>query len=237
MIEITGLNKYYKVGKGRMHALKDIDLSIKNGESVAIQGKSGAGKSTLMHILGLLDNSFEGSVRIDDKEIKNLNDSKTAKLRNEKIGFVMQDFSLLENKSDMMNVMLPLFFNNKYNYRKMNELAEEMLEKVGIKDQAKKRVNQLSGGQRQRVAIARAIVNDPSYILADEPTGALDTKTSSEIMELFKSLNADGKTVIIITHDNDVAAICKRRIEISDGSIVSETNASEEMQNPRTVNN
>ncbi len=237
MIEITGLNKYYKVGKGRMHALKDIDLSIKNGESVAIQGKSGAGKSTLMHILGLLDNSFEGSVRIDDKEIKNLNDSKTAKLRNEKIGFVMQDFSLLENKSVMMNVMLPLFFNNKYNYRKMNELAEEMLEKVGIKDQAKKRVNQLSGGQRQRVAIARAIVNDPSYILADEPTGALDTKTSSEIMELFKSLNADGKTVIIITHDNDVAAICKRRIEISDGSIVSETNASEEMQNPRTVNN
>lgn len=232
MIEITGLNKYYKVGKGRMHALKDIDLSIKNGESVAIQGKSGAGKSTLMHILGLLDNSFDGSVRIDGKEIKNLNDSKTAKLRNEKIGFVMQDFSLLENKSVMMNVMLPLFFNNKYNYRKMNELAEEMLEKVGIKDQAKKRVNQLSGGQRQRVAIARAIVNDPSYILADEPTGALDTKTSSEIMELFKSLNADGKTVIIITHDNDVAAICKRRIEISDGSIVSETNASEEMQNP-----
>ncbi len=234
MIEITGLNKYYKVGKGRMHALKDIDLSIKNGESVAIQGKSGAGKSTLMHILGLLDNSFDGSVRIDGKEIKNLNDSKTAKLRNEKIGFVMQDFSLLENKSVMMNVMLPLFFNNKYNYRKMNELAEEMLEKVGIKDQAKKRVNQLSGGQRQRVAIARAIVNDPSYILADEPTGALDTKTSSEIMELFKSLNADGKTVIIITHDNDVAAICKRRIEISDGSIVSETNASEEMQNPGT---
>ena len=237
MIEITGLNKYYKVGKGRMHALKDIDLSIKNGESVAIQGKSGAGKSTLMHILGLLDNSFDGSVRIDGKEIKNLNDSKTAKLRNEKIGFVMQDFSLLENKSVMMNVMLPLFFNNKYNYRKMNELAEEMLEKVGIKDQAKKRVNQLSGGQRQRVAIARAIVNDPSYILADEPTGALDTKTSSEIMELFKSLNADGKTVIIITHDNDVAAICKRRIEISDGSIVSETNASEEMQNPGTVKN
>lgn len=237
MIEITGLNKYYKVGKGRMHALKDINLSIENGESVAIQGKSGAGKSTLMYILGLLDNSFEGSVKIDGKEVKNLNDSKTAKLRNEKIGFVMQDFSLLENKSVLMNVMLPLFFNNKYNFGKMNEIAEKMLEKVGIKDQAKKRVNQLSGGQKQRVAIARAIVNDPSYIFADEPTGALDTKTSSEIMELFKSLNEDGKTVIIITHDNDVASICKRRIEISDGIISSETKVSNETQDSVTVNN
>ncbi len=235
MIEITGLNKYYDVGKGKMHALKDINLTIENGESVAIQGKSGAGKSTLMYILGLLDNSFEGSVKIDGKEVGSLSDSKSAKLRNEKIGFVMQDFSLLESKSVLMNVMLPLFFNRKYNFGKMNELAEEMLEKVGIKDQAKKKVNQLSGGQKQRVAIARAIINDPSYILADEPTGALDTKTSSEIMELFKRLNEDGKTVVIITHDNDVAAICKRRIELSDGSIVSETEVSKETQNLGTA--
>lgn len=235
MIEITGLNKYYDVGKGKMHALKDINLTIENGESVAIQGKSGAGKSTLMYILGLLDNSFEGSVKIDGKEVGSLSDSKSAKLRNEKIGFVMQDFSLLESKSVLMNVMLPLFFNRKYNFGEMNELAEEMLEKVGIKDQAKKKVNQLSGGQKQRVAIARAIINDPSYILADEPTGALDTKTSSEIMELFKRLNEDGKTVVIITHDNDVAAICKRRIELSDGSIVSETEVPKETQNLGTA--
>ena len=220
MIEISKLNKYYKIGNDKMHALKDITLNIQNGEMLAIMGKSGAGKSTLMNMIGLLDKYDSGSLKIDGIEVSMLGDSKLAKLRNEKIGFVMQDFSLLEQKTVLMNVMLPLYFNNKYNFSNMKKIAMEMLRRVGIAEQANKKANQLSGGQKQRVAIARAIVNDPSFILADEPTGALDTKTSAEIMELFKNLNDDGKTVIIITHDMGIAQACQRKIEISDGKII-----------------
>ena len=211
MIEISKLNKYYKVGKGKMHALKDIDLTIKDGESLAIQGKSGAGKSTLMHIMGLLDSYDSGSLKIDGQEIKGLSDGKLATIRNQKIGFVMQDFSLLDHKSVIMNVMLPLYFNHKYSFKKMNKLALEALERVGIKEQANKKANQLSGGQRQRVAIARAIISKPEIILADEPTGALDSETSVEIMNLLKELNEkNGITLIVITHDDSVADYCKR---------------------------
>ena len=220
MIEISKLNKYYKIGNDKMHALKDITLNIQNGEMLAIMGKSGAGKSTLMNMIGLLDKYDSGNLKIDGIEVSMLGDSKLAKLRNEKIGFVMQDFSLLEQKTVLMNVMLPLYFNNKYNFSNMKKIAMEMLRRVGIAEQANKKANQLSGGQKQRVAIARAIVNDPSFILADEPTGALDTKTSSEIMELFKNLNDDGKTIIIITHDMGIAQACQRKIEISDGKII-----------------
>lgn len=221
MIEISQLNKYYKIGKGKMHALKDINLTINEGESLAIQGKSGAGKSTLMHIIGLLDSYDSGSLKIDGQEIKGLGDSKLAKIRNQKIGFVMQDFSLLDHKTVIMNVMLPLFFNSKYNFTKMNKLALEALKRVGIEDQAKKKANQLSGGQRQRVAIARAIISNPQIILADEPTGALDSETSVEIMNLLKELNEkNGITLIVITHDNSVADYCKRKIIIKDGSIL-----------------
>ena len=220
MIEISKLNKYYKIGNDKMHALKDITLNIQNGEMLAIMGKSGAGKSTLMNMIGLLDKYDSGSLKIDGIEVSMLGDSKLAKLRNEKIGFVMQDFSLLEQKTVLMNVMLPLYFNNKYNFSNMKKIAMEMLRRVGIAEQANKKANQLSGGQKQRVAIARAIVNDPSFILADEPTGALDTKTSSEIMELFKNLNDDGKTIIIITHDMGIAQACQRKIELSDGKII-----------------
>ena len=215
MIEISKLNKYYKVGKGKMHALKDIDLTIKDGESLAIQGKSGAGKSTLMHIMGLLDSYDSGSLKIDGQEIKGLSDGKLATIRNQKIGFVMQDFSLLDHKSVIMNVMLPLYFNHKYSFKKMNKLALEALERVGIKEQANKKANQLSGGQRQRVAIARAIISKPEIILADEPTGALDSETSVEIMNLLKELNEkNGITLIVITHDDSVADYCKRKIII-----------------------
>ena len=218
MIEISKLNKYYKVGKGKMHALKDIDLTIKDGESLAIQGKSGAGKSTLMHIMGLLDSYDSGSLKIDGQEIKGLSDGKLATIRNQKIGFVMQDFSLLDHKSVIMNVMLPLYFNHKYSFKKMNKLALEALEHVGIKEQANKKANQLSGGQRQRVAIARAIISKPEIILADEPTGALDSETSVEIMNLLKELNEkNGITLIVITHDDSVADYCKRKIIIKDG--------------------
>ncbi len=220
MIEISKLNKYYQIGNSKFHALKDIDLDIKDGEMLAVTGKSGAGKSTLMNIIGLLDSYDSGSLKIDGVEASGLRDSRLAKLRNQKIGFVMQDFSLLEHKSVLMNVMLPLYFNNKYNFREMKKLAMDALKKVGITEQASKKVNQLSGGQKQRVAVARAIINEPSFILADEPTGALDTQTSAEIMALFKNLNDDGKTIIIITHDMNIADFCQRKIEISDGRLI-----------------
>ena len=220
MIEISKLNKYYQIGNSKFHALKDIDLDIKDGEMLAVTGKSGAGKSTLMNIIGLLDSYDSGSLKIDGVEASGLRDSRLAKLRNQKIGFVMQDFSLLEHKSVLMNVMLPLYFNNRYNFREMKKLAMDALKKVGITEQAQKKANQLSGGQKQRVAVARAIINEPSFILADEPTGALDTQTSAEIMELFKNLNDDGKTMIIITHDMNIADSCQRKIEISDGRII-----------------
>ena len=220
MIEIFKLNKYYQIGNSKFHALKDIDLDIKDGEMLAVTGKSGAGKSTLMNIIGLLDSYDSGSLKIDGVEASGLRDSRLAKLRNQKIGFVMQDFSLLEHKSVLMNVMLPLYFNNRYNFREMKKLAMDALKKVGITEQAQKKASQLSGGQKQRVAVARAIINEPSFILADEPTGALDTKTSAEIMELFKNLNDDGKTIIIITHDMNIADFCQRKIEISDGWLI-----------------
>ena len=206
MIELSGINKYYKYNKRKnYHALKDINLKIEDGEFVAIIGRSGAGKTTLLNIIGLLDNYDSGKYLIDGQNTQGMNDTKLSKLRNEKIGFVLQDYALIENKSVIINVMLPLFFNPKYSFSKMQQVAMKVIEKLGIQDQSHKKVNQLSGGQKQRVAIARAIVNDPSFILADEPTGALDTKTSAEIMELFKSLNDEGKTVIIITHDPTVA--------------------------------
>ena len=221
MIELSGINKYYKYNKKKnYHALRDVNLKIYDGDFVAIIGRSGAGKTTLLNIIGLLDHYDSGKYLIDGQNTQGMNDSRLSKLRNEKIGFVLQDYALIESKSVIINVMLPLFFNPKYSFSKMQQVAMKVIEKLGIQDQSHKKVNQLSGGQKQRVAIARAIVNDPSFILADEPTGALDTKTSAEIMELFKSLNDEGKTVIIITHDPTVAEACKRKIEISDGQIV-----------------
>lgn len=223
MIEIKELNKYYQTGKGRdknrFHALKNINLSIADGETVAIQGKSGAGKSTLLNILGLLDNYDSGSFMLDDVEVKNLSDGYAAKLRNEKIGFVLQDFSLIDSKTVEMNVMLPLFFG-KCDYSEMHKKAEKALSLVGIADQMRKKTSQLSGGQRQRVAIARAIITNPSVILADEPTGALDSETSKQIMDLLLELNhSENITLVVVTHDDSVAQYCNRRIVISDGEI------------------
>ena len=220
MIEIKNLTKTYNYKKSNAFtALKDISLKIEDGEMLAIIGKSGAGKSTLLHIIGCIDTFEKGEYSIDDTDVHKLSDKKLAEIRNEKVGIVMQDFALVEEYTVIENVKIPLYFSKKKK-GSANTLAIEALEKVGIKELAKKPVNKLSGGQKQRVAIARAIVNDPSFILADEPTGALDTKTSAEIMELFKKLNDDGKTVIIITHDPGVAEKCKRKIEISDGEIL-----------------
>ena len=220
MIEIKNLTKTYNYKKSNAFtALEDISLKIEDGEMLAIVGKSGAGKSTLLHIIGCIDTFEKGEYTIDDIDVHKLSDKKLANIRNEKVGIVMQDFALVEEYTVIENVKIPLYFSKKKK-GKANTLALEALEKVGIKELAKKPVNKLSGGQKQRVAIARAIVNDPSFILADEPTGALDTKTSAEIMELFRKLNDEGKTVIIITHDPGVAEKCKRKIEISDGKII-----------------
>lgn len=220
MVEIKNLTKTYNFKKSNAFtALTDVSLTVEDGEMLAIIGKSGAGKSTLLHIIGCIDTFEKGEYTIDGVDVHKLSDKKLANIRNEKVGIVMQDFALVEEYSVIENVKIPLYFA-KYRKGSANAAALDALEKVGMRELAKKPVNKLSGGQKQRVAIARAIVNDPSFILADEPTGALDTKTSAEIMELFKSLNDEGKTVIIITHDPNVAESCKRKIEISDGKIV-----------------
>ena len=220
MIKIENLTKTYNYKKSNAFtALTDVSLTVEDGEMLAIIGKSGAGKSTLLHIIGCIDTFEKGTYTLDDISVHKLSDKKLAQIRNQKVGIVMQDFALVEEYTVLENVKIPLYFAKK---RKgsANTLALDALEKVGMKELAKKPVNKLSGGQKQRVAIARAIVNNPSFILADEPTGALDTKTSAEIMALFKSLNDEGKTVIIITHDPTVAGSCQRQIEISDGKII-----------------
>ena len=220
MLKIENLTKTYNYKKSNAFtALKDVSLEVEDGEMLAIIGKSGAGKSTLLHIIGCIDKFEKGSYIIDGTDVHSLSDNKLAKIRNEKVGIVMQDFALIDEYSVSENVMIPLNFSKK-KLGKPKELAMKALERVGLANLAKKPVSKLSGGQKQRVAIARAIVNDPSFILADEPTGALDTKTSSEIMELFTELNKSGKTVIIITHDLTVADKCKRKVEISDGRII-----------------
>lgn len=222
MIEISNVTKTYNPKKSNeFTALKNISLVINDGEMAAIIGKSGAGKSTLLHILACIDSYQSGEYRLGGTLVKKLSEKKSAQIRNEKIGMVMQDFALVEDFSALENVLLPLNFarRKKPNRR---EKAMNALKSVGIEEFAKKPVNKLSGGQKQRVAIARAIVNEPSLILADEPTGALDTKTSAEIMAVFKKLNESGKTVVIVTHDLKIAEQCSRIIEISDGKIVSE---------------
>lgn len=222
MIEISNVTKTYNPKKSNeFTALKNISLTIKDGEMTAIIGKSGAGKSTLLHILACIDSYQSGEYRLGGTLVKKLSEKKSAQIRNEKIGMVMQDFALVEDFSALENVLLPLNFARK---KKPNrrEKAMNALNSVGMGEYAKKPVNKLSGGQKQRVAIARAIVNEPSLILADEPTGALDTKTSAEIMAVFKKLNESGKTIVIVTHDLKIAEQCGRIIEISDGKIVSE---------------
>lgn len=220
MISIKSLTKTYNYKKSNAFtALTDVSLTVEDGEMLAIIGKSGAGKSTLLHIIGCIDTFEKGEYTLDDISVHKLSDKKLARIRGEKVGIVMQDFALVEEYTVLENVKIPLYFAKKRKGN-LNTRALSALEKVGIRELAKKPVNKLSGGQKQRVAIARAIANDPSFILADEPTGALDTKTSAEIMGLFKSLNDEGKTVIIITHDPTVAEACKRKIEISDGQII-----------------
>ena len=219
MIELNRLNKYYKVGKQKFHALKDIDLTVGDGEMVAVIGQSGAGKTTLLNILGLVDTWDSGSYTLDGTDVKSLSDRRLAKMRNEKIGFVLQDFALIEDQTVLFNVSLPLLLGNKVRFVEVKPKAISALEKVGLLDQRNKKVGQLSGGQKQRVAIARAMINEPSLILADEPTGALDTGTGLEIMELLRQRNESGTTVIIITHDEAISKSCGRIVRIGDGML------------------
>ena len=221
MIQIKNLVKVYNKGKtNEFCALKGIDLSIDEGEMVAIIGKSGAGKSTLLHILAAIDSYDKGSYLVDGVSVGDLKEKDRARFRNQKIGIVMQDYALIDEYTIEENVQIPLIFGKVKGNDVRREKIMTALKNVGLDELAKKPVRQLSGGQKQRVAIARALVNNPAFLLADEPTDALDSKTSGEIMDVFEKLNQGGKTVIIVTHDMEVAARCGRVIEISDGEIV-----------------
>lgn len=219
MIKLEKVTKIYNAKKQNKYlALKDISLELSDGELCAIIGKSGSGKTTLLHIIGMLDNFSYGKYLFDNIDVTSCSESKISKLRAGKIGFVKQDFALIEDYSVIDNVMLPLYPIRSGNKR---QKALTAIKKLGISELTNKDASQLSGGEKQRSAIARAIINDPQIILADEPTGSLDSKTAADIMNVFKQLNAEGKTVVIVTHDKEIARQCNRIIEISDGEIVS----------------
>ncbi len=218
MIKISQLHKSYHVGSNNLHVLKGIDLEIHDGDMVSIMGSSGSGKSTLLNILGILDNYDKGAYHLDETLIKNMNETKAAQYRNKYIGFVFQSFNLISFKNAMENVALPLYYQ-KINRKKRNKLALEYLDRVGLKEWAQHTPNELSGGQKQRVAIARSLISRPKVILADEPTGALDSKTSYEVMDIFQEINKDGITVIIVTHEQDIAERTRKKIQLRDGII------------------
>ncbi|WP_027128468.1 ABC transporter ATP-binding protein [Fusobacterium perfoetens] len=219
IIQINNINKYYINGENKLHALKNINFNIKKGEFVAIMGSSGSGKSTMMNILGCLDKEFEGEYILDDVNISNLSENEICKIRNSKIGFVFQSFNLLPKLTTEENVELPLVYAG-IDKEERKKRALEVLKKVGLEKRVHHKPNELSGGQRQRVAIARALINNPSVILADEPTGNLDSVSENEIMNLFKELNNQGKTIIIVSHEPEIANFCKRILIFKDGKII-----------------
>lgn len=220
LIKIKNLNKMYnKNTDSEFHALKNINIEIENGSLNAIIGKSGSGKSTLLHIIGCLDRFTSGEYLLDENDINGLTNNQIADIRNKKIGFVLQEFGLILNKTCYDNIAVPLMFNKNISYRDIENRVRPALARVGLSEKADRKAGELSGGQKQRIAIARAIVNDPEIILADEPTGALDSKTSNEIINLLFEFNKQGKTVIIVTHDNELASKCSNVIEIKDGKI------------------
>ncbi|ARC47836.1 MULTISPECIES: ABC transporter ATP-binding protein [Streptococcus] len=222
LIDLSGINKSYRNGDQELQVLKNINLQVEEGEFLAIMGPSGSGKSTLMNIIGMLDRPSSGTYHLDGKEVARLGEKKSAKVRNQEIGFVFQQFFLLSKLNALQNVELPLIYAG-VSQSKRKALAEQYLEKVELETRMHHLPSELSGGQKQRVAIARALVNRPSIILADEPTGALDTKTGEQIMELLTELNKEGKTIIMVTHEPEIAAYAKRQIVIRDGVISSDS--------------
>ncbi len=222
MISIKDLNKSYKMGKNYLHVLKGINLEVEEGEFVAIMGSSGSGKSTLLNIIGMLDTHDTGLYELDGIEIDNLTEKKAAVYRNKFLGFIFQSYNLINFKNVVENVALPLYYQ-KVSRSKRNEIALKYLERVGLLPWAKHMPNELSGGQKQRVAIARAMASQPKLLLADEPTGALDSVTSREIMQMIQEINDDGKTILMVTHEDDIANMCKRVVRLKDGVIMEDT--------------
>jgi len=218
MIELQGLHKSYITGNNKLHVLKGLDLTIEQGELVSIMGSSGSGKSTLLNILGILDSYDQGSYKLNNTLMSNLTEKKAAYYRNNLLGFVFQSFNLISFKNAVENVALPLYYQG-VSRKKRNKVALEYLDKMGLKDWAEHMPSELSGGQKQRVAIARAMISKPKVILADEPTGALDSATSIEVMELFREINKDGITMIIVTHEQDISEKTDRIIHLKDGII------------------
>jgi putative ABC transport system ATP-binding protein len=220
IIHVESLHKSYLTGNNSLHVLKGIDIDIKEGEMVSIMGSSGSGKSTLLNILGILDNYDAGIYQLDGIHIGKMNETKAARFRNQYIGFIFQSFNLISFKNAMENVALPLYYQ-KVNRKKRNILALEYLDRLGLKEWANHLPSEMSGGQKQRVAIARALISQPKVILADEPTGALDSQTSLEVMDILKEVNETGISLIIVTHENDIAARTQRVIRLHDGIIAS----------------
>jgi putative ABC transport system ATP-binding protein len=218
IINISSVNKSYEMGRNKLHVLKGINLSIAQGEMIAVMGASGSGKSTLLNILGILDNYDTGAYHLNGTLMQNLNETKAAYYRNQYIGFVFQSFNLISFKNAMENVALPLYYQ-KISRKQRNKTAMEYLDRMGLKDWAYHLPNELSGGQKQRIAIARAIISKPKVILADEPTGALDSKTSQEVMDILDEVNKEGITLIIVTHERDIAERTRRIIHLKDGII------------------
>lgn len=219
VIELRSVSKVYKSkGVDDVVALDNMTLEVGRGELIAICGVSGSGKSTLLHIIGCLDQPTSGTVLVSGTDVSNLSDTKLARIRNEKIGIVLQDFALIPYRTAYENVMVPLYFSK--NKKNANKRIMESLEKTGVADLARREIRKMSGGQKQRVAIARALVNDPDIILADEPTGQLDSKTKKEIAGLFKAINSEGRTIVVVTHDDELAKTADRVIRISDGKLV-----------------
>ena len=221
MIDIKELNKSYPIGNSSLHVLKGIDLKINEGELVAIMGSSGSGKSTLLNIIGMLDNYDSGSYKLDSVPIRDLDETKAAKYRNKFLGFVFQSFNLINYKTALENIALPLYYQG-ISRLDRQKIALEYLAKVGLADWAEHLPSELSGGQKQRIAIARALASQPKVLLADEPTGALDSTTSEEVMDLIKQINNEGKTILVVTHEQDIANMCKRIITLKDGIIITD---------------